>query len=142
MEIPEHAKILNSLGLTFNEARVFLALSQLGAATAKAISNSSGLGREVVYQIMPKLLEKGLVEEAVTSPKSFRAVPLKEAYAILLQRKEEENRELYKKAMEAFKRHQSKSALKVEDSEIILVSAGGGDSTSELVRNTKKFRKV
>jgi DNA-binding MarR family transcriptional regulator len=124
-KISEDAEILNSLGLTLNEAKVFVALSQLETSTAKTISKSSGVAREVVYQIMPRLRGKGLVEEAITSPKSFRAIHMKEAYAILLRRKREENRELCKKAREALQRHQSKTALKVEDHEIILVPAGG-----------------
>jgi sugar-specific transcriptional regulator TrmB len=126
-KIPEDVEILNSLGLSINGARVLLALSQLGASTARTISKSSGVAREVVYQIMPRLMKKGLVEEIITAPKKFKAIPLKEAYAILLRRKEEENRKLAAKAIEALKRHQNKTDLKVEeDQQIILFPSSGG----------------
>jgi DNA-binding MarR family transcriptional regulator len=120
-EVSEDAEVLNSLGLSLNEARVFLALSQLGTSTAKAIAEFSEMAREVVYQVMPKLLKKGLVEEAITSPKKFRAIPMKEAYAILVRRKEEENRELCAKAREALQKHQNKTALNMDDSETIQI---------------------
>jgi len=121
LSVPEDAEILNSLGLMHNEARVFLALSRLGTSKVKTIHKSSGVAREVVYQIMPRLLKKGIVEEFITSPKTFRAIPMKEAYAILLRRKEEENRELCAKAREALKKHQNKTAFKMEDSQTIQI---------------------
>ncbi|MCW4045822.1 MAG: hypothetical protein NWE94_09945 [Candidatus Bathyarchaeota archaeon] len=121
----EDVSILNSLGLTLSEAKVFLTLSQLGTMTAKEIAVSSGVAREVVYQIMPKLLKKGMVEEAITSPRAFKAIPMKEAIAILLRRKEEENKELNKKAREILQRHQNKTSLKIEDQQITLIPSGG-----------------
>jgi len=126
-EVPEDVEVLNSLGLSLNEVKVFLALSQLGTSTAKTIAKCSGVAREVVYQVMSKLLEKGLVEAVIAAPKKFKAIPMKEAYAMLLRRKEEENRELCKKAREALQKHQNKTALKVEGNhQIILVHAGEG----------------
>jgi sugar-specific transcriptional regulator TrmB len=140
-KISEDAEILNGLGLTLNEARVFLALSQIGTATAKAISNSSGVAREVVYQIIPKLLKKGIVEEAITSPKSFRAVPMKEAYAILLRRKEEENRGLSARAMEALQRYKSKPALKTENYEITLIPQASEGGNFRIGQEYEKVQK-
>jgi len=94
-------ELLTNLGLTFNEARVFFALSRNGISTAKALTISSGVAREVVYQVMPKLQEKGLIEKIMTSPVAFNAIPIDEAYSILLQRKEEEYTKLGKKSKNA-----------------------------------------
>jgi predicted transcriptional regulator len=120
-EISEDIEILNSLGLQLNEAKVFMALSQLGTSKAKEIGKFSGVAREVVYQIMPRLLKNGLVEEIIARPKKFRAIPIKEAYTILLQRKEEENRKLCAKAREALQKHQNKTAFNMEDSQTIQI---------------------
>jgi sugar-specific transcriptional regulator TrmB len=120
-KIPEDVEILNNLGLSLNGARVFLALSQLGTSKVKTISKFSGVAREVVYQIMPRLLKKGLVEELITAPKKFKAIPMKEAYAILLQRKEEENRELCARAREALQKHLTKTAFNKENSQTIQI---------------------
>jgi sugar-specific transcriptional regulator TrmB len=111
---PEDEEILRCLGLAINAAKIFLVLSQLGTSTAKTISNSSGVAREVVYQIMPSLVKKGLVEEALTSPKSFKAIPLKEAYNLLLHRKREENKKIGQKIEETLKKKKT-ITLQAED---------------------------
>jgi sugar-specific transcriptional regulator TrmB len=109
-EVPEDIEILNSLGLSVSEAKVFFTLFKLGTAAAGTVSKSSGVAREFVYQVLPKLRKKGLVEEIISKPKKFKAIPIKEAYTILLKRKEEENRKLHLKAMKALKKHKKTHA--------------------------------
>ncbi len=94
----EFIDILKRLGLTLNEARVFYALSGGGKSTAKSISKNSGIAREVVYQVLPSLHRKGLVEEIVASPKFFQALRMEEAFETLLRRRTAENLELKEKA--------------------------------------------
>ena len=86
-----HVEVLTQLGLGLNEAKVFLSLFELGPATAKTVSKHAGVAREIVYQTMIKLEEKGLIEVVLTSPKKFRAIPIEEAIDLLLKTK---NREL------------------------------------------------
>lgn len=71
-----------------------------------------GFAHESVYQILPKLAKKGLVEEIITRPKKFKAISMKEAYTMLLRRKEEENRKLWLKAMKAMEKHKNKKRSK------------------------------
>ena len=137
---PEDVEILNSLGLTINAAKVFLALSELGKATAKTISKTSGVAREVVYQLMPSLVKKGLVEEVLTAPKSFKAIPLKAAYNQLLQHKKEENRKISRKIDEALKKKKA-STLHVEDkNQISIIIDSGGQQQHFKIHN--EFKKV
>ena len=86
-----HVEVLTQLGLGLNEAKVFLSLLNLGPATAKTVSKDAGVAREIVYQTMVKLEEKGLIEVVLASPKKFRAIPMEEAIDLLLETK---NREL------------------------------------------------
>jgi sugar-specific transcriptional regulator TrmB len=111
----EDMEILSSLGLNLSEAKVFVALHELGSSTAGMISKMSRVARESVYQILPKLAKKGLVEEIITRPKKFKAISMKEAYTILLRRKEEENRKLCSKAMKALEKHKNKKKPRVTD---------------------------
>jgi sugar-specific transcriptional regulator TrmB len=108
------------MGLTLNEARVFCALSTTGKSTAKAISKSSGIAREIVYQVLPNLEKKGLVEEILTSPKSFKALPMGDAFETLLRRKTRENVELREKARKSLERWQESVDID-EDSHIVVV---------------------
>jgi sugar-specific transcriptional regulator TrmB len=111
-EVADDFEILTGLGLHVSEAKVFLSLSELGASTAGTISKTSGVAREFVYRILPRLVKKGLVEVSITVPKNFKAIPMKEAFTMLLRRKEEENRKLWSKAMKAMEKHKNKKRSK------------------------------
>lgn len=52
---------LKNAGLTDGEAKVYLALLELGSSTTTAIIDKSGVARSFVYHILDKLLEKGLI---------------------------------------------------------------------------------
>ena len=111
----EHIEILVSLGLRLSEAKIFIALSELGPAPVSLISNRSGVAREFVYQIIPKLVNKALVEEILTIPKKYKATPIEETYKFLLRRKEEENRRLHLRAKKALEKRKSRLLFKVSD---------------------------
>lgn len=119
----ETIELLTSLGLRITEARIFFALCRLGTAKANAISKISEVAREVVYQTMPSLIKRGLVEEIVGSPKAFRAIPLKYAYEILHQQKEEENRNLYLRYKSLLEKQQHISQAQPKVSQISLLSS-------------------
>jgi sugar-specific transcriptional regulator TrmB len=120
----ETIELLTSLGLRVTEAKIFFALCRLGTAKANVISKSSEVAREVVYQTMPSLVNKGLVEEIVGSPKAFRAIPLKNAYEILHQQKEEENKKLYLQYKTLLEKQQHISQAQPKASQISLLSSG------------------
>ena len=52
---------LKEAGLTDGEARVYLALLELGPSTTGPIVDKSRVAKSIVYQLLDKLIEKGLV---------------------------------------------------------------------------------
>jgi sugar-specific transcriptional regulator TrmB len=119
----DECDVLIRLGLTLNEARVFMALYSTENSTAKAIAKVSGVAREIVYQIIPKLQKKGLVDEQVTSPKTFKAIPFEDALDTLLQQRKEEDKNLFAKAKEvAKKQQQNNTQIKIDDSQITIIA--------------------
>jgi HTH-type transcriptional regulator, sugar sensing transcriptional regulator len=52
---------LEEIGFTRNEARVYLALLSLGTTSSKAIIEKTSLHRQLVYDALDRLIEKGLV---------------------------------------------------------------------------------
>ena len=58
MKLPQ---LLTSLGLSKNEAKVYLALLDLGSATAGKIAEKSKVHRTNVYDALERLIEKGVV---------------------------------------------------------------------------------
>jgi sugar-specific transcriptional regulator TrmB len=96
MPFPHYVELLVRLGLTFTEAKIFLVLCTIGTSTARIISENAGVAREVVYQVIPTLQEKGLIENVLTAPQTYRAIPAEYAFEILLKRKNEETRKTEK----------------------------------------------
>jgi sugar-specific transcriptional regulator TrmB len=117
----EFIDVLKRLGLTLNEARVFYALCGVGKTTAKSISRTSGIAREVVYQVLPSLQKKGLVEEIITSPKSFRALLMEDAFETLLRRRNSENVELKEKARKTLESWQNANRSDEETQIVVLL---------------------
>ncbi len=54
-------KILQELGLTESESKVYLALLELGPSLAGSISRKTGIHRRNIYDITERLIKKGLI---------------------------------------------------------------------------------
>ncbi len=93
----ETVDLLQDLGLKEYEARCFLALTQVSAATAKEISDRSEVPRTRVYDAVRVLEAEGLVEVQHSSPQQFRAVSIDEAVSTLRRKYEDrlDNLETY-----------------------------------------------
>lgn len=80
-------KIIESLekfGLTEKESKVYLASLELGDSTASDISIKSNLPRTLVYDILERLIERGLISYSVKSNKKhFLAVHPKEFLSLI-----------------------------------------------------------
>jgi len=61
----EGSKVLEEIGLTKGQARVYLALLLLGPSTTGQIVKEARVSRSKVYEMLDSLLEKGLVSFAI-----------------------------------------------------------------------------
>lgn len=86
----DSARKLSEFGLTPYEAKVYLAAVRLGPTSASKISKHAQIRREEVYRTLPKLEKAGLIDRVLGRPVKIRAMPLKDALAILISRKEEQ----------------------------------------------------
>lgn len=83
-------KTLENIGLTKNQAEVYLTLLKLGSTTAQHIIQECGLHRSPVYDALEKLKEKGLVSFVTKDfKKYFQAAPPKALYSYLEEKKQE-----------------------------------------------------
>lgn len=94
---------LTDLGLTLVQAKTYLALCKLDTATIKMISKASSLARQDIYRIMPALQKMGLTEKIIANPTKYKATPIRNGIAHLLQNKEQEQKMLHKKTAELLK---------------------------------------
>ncbi len=81
--VGEAVDTLRPFGLTEYEAKCFVALSRIGAGTAKEISEVSEVPRARVYDCMDTLAEQGLVDIQNASPRRFRAAGTDEVVRVL-----------------------------------------------------------
>ena len=86
----EEIKVLEGLGLTSCQSRVYLALCHFGVLDAKTVSKYSGVPRQDVYRVTADLEGLGLIEKVISSPTSFNAIPVDKGSSILLRRRKEE----------------------------------------------------
>jgi len=73
------SRLLEEFGLTPNEAKVYYALIKLGPSNAAEVVKDTGLHRVLVYDVLTRLAEKGLVGSVLKAKaKVFEAASPKE----------------------------------------------------------------
>lgn len=96
------------LGMTTQQAKVYIALSELGQATVKTIAVTAQMDRAEVYRVIPELQKLDLVKKIISTPIALRATPLSEGLTILLQQNAEKFEEIGSQAkqfLRNFKNH-------------------------------------
>jgi predicted transcriptional regulator len=134
---------LTVLGISINQAKIYLGTLKTGIATVKTISKSANIGREDVYRILPTLQELGLMRKHIETPAKYEAIAPEDAVKILLVRKEKANKELHDKASEFLLMcHDEIGTSKEKEEKIVMVSrdnkSGVDPELIDLMRKTKK----
>lgn len=69
-------KLLEEIGLTKSEVKVYLSLLELGSSATGKVVDKSGVSSSKIYEILERLMQKGLVSYIVKSGiKFFEAAP-------------------------------------------------------------------
>ena len=125
-------KTLQEAGLTNTEAKIYLALLDLGSALAGEITKKSGLNRTIVYYSLEKLIEKGLVSYVTeANRKVFQPVNPKRLMEIL----QEKEKNIQKIMPELRARFES---IKIESEATIYRGKKGLKSVFEDILRTNK----
>jgi sugar-specific transcriptional regulator TrmB len=95
----EQISILEELGMTATQAKIYLSLAKSKSLTAHAIANIAKIARPDVYRILPMLEEAGLVERVIASPLEFHAIPIDTCVSILMEKRIMKTAELEKKTV-------------------------------------------
>lgn len=64
-------KILEDMGLSRAEIKVYLALLNIGLTTTGPLSEKSGVKTSIIYHVLNQLLKKGLVSYTINSNKKY-----------------------------------------------------------------------
>ena len=90
VSLEEDANMLIAFGFTYNQAKVYAAITRLHAASVGSISRMAKVRREHVYRTLPKLEKMGLVERLLGTPEKIEAIPVEDAFAILIRKQQYE----------------------------------------------------
>lgn len=113
----EDRKVLVELGLTSQQAKVYLALSKLQQASVRTMSEAADIDRTEVYRAISGLQVIGLVEEIIAKPLEYRVLPLKQGIKFLVDRKKLELLKIEQQAKELLKNQMRKSIVRKVDDE-------------------------
>lgn len=67
----EHIDVLQKLGLTNTETKIYLTLLEIGKSLAGGIANRAHTHRRNTYDALEKLLQRGLVSYTITNNKKY-----------------------------------------------------------------------
>ncbi|MDD2935529.1 MAG: helix-turn-helix domain-containing protein [Candidatus Pacebacteria bacterium] len=101
----ETEKVLELIGLSDKEVRVYLALLELGNGTAPGVSVKSGIKRPTTYLILEELRKKGLV---ISIPRKLKTMYTAKSPEILLEEQKEKERLISEKMPELLAIYNSK----------------------------------
>src|SRR5512135_2747397 len=90
MSNDENTDLLLGLGLSLNQARVYLAILKLQKTTVGQVAKFSKVRREDVYRLLPSLEKMSLIERFLGKPTEIRATRISDSLTSLVT--EEKNR--------------------------------------------------
>ncbi|TKJ17792.1 hypothetical protein CEE44_04660 [Candidatus Woesearchaeota archaeon B3_Woes] len=87
-------ELLEEIGLTKSEINVYLALLELGSSSTGKIVDKSGASSSKIYEILDKLMQKGLVSFIIKSGvKYFEAAPPERIMDYMMEKEEKFNQQ-------------------------------------------------
>jgi len=143
MSNDEDTVLLLGLGLSINQARVYLAILKLEKGKVGQVAKFSKVRREEVYRILPTLEKMGLIEKLLGKPTELRATPISDALTYLMaeeKKKFDERLSGMKITIKRLSLKDWKQPLPEEESIYILIAEKKAilAKTAGLIRNSRK----
>ena len=113
----EAAEVLMSLGLTYQQTKVYLATCNLDHGSVKLISQSAQIARSEVYRAIAGLQKIGIVEKVIANPIEYKSLPLVTSLQMLVLRKKQEINALEQKARKVSQLKEKKIISMMRDDE-------------------------
>jgi len=86
---------LESFGFTVNQAKVYLCIIQSRKTSVGKISKCTGLHRQDIYKLLPKLEKMGLISKTIDKPFMIEAIPIEKALeTLILKEREKSNKRI------------------------------------------------
>jgi sugar-specific transcriptional regulator TrmB len=141
-----NAQTLNQIGLTSNQAKLYITLLKAGRLSALNLSKHSKVPRQEVYRVLNELQDMGLVEKIIAIPNEFEAIPIDLGLQILISKKDELIREIKEKTKKILRETQSHPLRELEIQENKVVMVKGKHRLMQIIKsqhdNVKRSVKI
>jgi sugar-specific transcriptional regulator TrmB len=94
----EDIRLLVQMGFTETQAKLYLALINIGKTDVKTLAKQAKVPRQAAYRTLGELQEKGVVERIISLPQEYKAIPPQDGLTIMIKLKEHEYAEIVEKA--------------------------------------------
>ncbi|MFC1710909.1 TrmB family transcriptional regulator [Nanoarchaeota archaeon] len=133
-------KTLEDVGLTKNQAKIYLALLDLGLSSAKPIIEKTKLHRQLVYNGLDFLIEKGLVSYVIQSNKKYFKAANPKQFLNYFKKKEEEIQKQKNKFKEILPKLKKKEKHKLKQEATVYYGNKGIKALLDnMIRENKKI---
>lgn len=105
--------ILEEIGLSEQEAKVYVALLKLGSSLASQISYETKINRSLVYQILSTLIDKGFVSYVIKENRRYYSSVHPEKLLDILKEKEEKLKSALPKLTDLVKPKEEKPIVEI-----------------------------
>jgi sugar-specific transcriptional regulator TrmB len=130
----EDIRLLNEVGFTRSQARVYLALLKIGETDARTLFKKANITRPEVYRALDELQKKGLVEKEIRVPLKFIATPMQFGLQMLLSQKVRQCKETQKNIKKFLRKNQSCLIKEPHKQEIKLIVLEGKDKLMQTIK--------
>ncbi|MEM2130012.1 MAG: helix-turn-helix domain-containing protein [Candidatus Bathyarchaeia archaeon] len=134
---------LCKLGLTNKQARIYLSVVISGATNVASIARKTGIHKQDIYKILPKLEKLGLLTRKFIKPVQVESIPIEEAITNLIKKQQEllDARERIAKEVIETLREKQATLPAIEEGRIMILP-GNSDAlknrTKRLFENLRK----
>jgi HTH-type transcriptional regulator, sugar sensing transcriptional regulator len=134
--------VLERIGLTKNDRRVYLALLELGSATVSNLAKKTGLHRSYVYDILDKLIDVSLANFIIKNNKKYFNAENPERVLQILKNKEEEIKESEREISEVLPEliQRQKIAIEKQEARIFLGKEGIKSILEDILKIKREFK--
>lgn len=109
----ETQEIIEEVGLSEQEAKVYLALLKLGTSLASRVSSETKINRSLVYQLLDKLINKGFVSYVIRENRRYYRAVHPEKLLDILKEKEEKLKSMLPKLTSLYPPKEKKPVVEV-----------------------------
>lgn len=129
-------KILQDLGLTLTQSKVYLALRKFGNLDTKQIAKFAAMSRPDVYRVLENLETKGLVEKTISKPVRYNVVSSNNRLKLLLEKKKKGITKLESDLQTLLKKLEKNSKVQFQKKDFQTVIVSGKENLILKIKKT------